>query len=302
MTCALTIDVHRSDEPSWIARSSAALSERALLATYFVPTSLLSNDEVKAALRRASSDGHQIGTHGHHHDARERLALGATGTIDLEFLSRSAATFADVFGRSARAFRSPCWCGLSERTLDTLAALDYHVDSSSTPQRLGLLSSSPFENAWLLSGRRPHFLRPGLLEVPTTCFVVPFGTMALAAVRDVGGRALVSAFATEARLRGVVVNLQLHPADFVPDRSYRGHNFTWRGFLPRSGGMAVRRWLSDLEPGRLHRRVWSAIERLREGGFLFTTLDGVYARVVGSEFDTSEEGARSSRIAERSHG
>src|SRR5688572_12667768 len=102
--CGVTIDVHESDQPDWIARSADALSAERFFGTYFVPTSLLRQPSMKTALQRVIAQGHEVGTHSHHHDTRERLALSAKQGASLDFLTRSARDFADTFGRDARSF------------------------------------------------------------------------------------------------------------------------------------------------------------------------------------------------------
>lgn len=281
--CGVTIDVHESDQPDWIARSADALSAGRFFGTYFVPTSLLRQPSMKTALQRVIAQGHEVGTHSHQHDTRERLALSAKHGASLDFLTRSARDFADTFGRDARSFRSPCWCGLSEAALDQLALLGYTVDSSSTPQRLGLLSSAPFENPWLFSARAPTFLRPTLLEIPSTSFIVPFGRMLLGIARLAGSRGATALFAAEAMFTAAVVTIQLHPSDFFSDQSHAStqRRPALRDLVPRRGrGILARHWLADLDPLRLSQRVWAVLNQLRNFEFEFATLQDISMRVA----------------------
>jgi len=238
---------------------------------------------MKTALQRVIAQGHEVGTHSHRHDTRERLALSAKQGASLDFLTRSALDFAEAFGREARSFRSPCWCGLSEAALDQLALLGYRVDSSSTPQRIGLLSSAPFENPWLFSARAPTFLRPTLLEIPSTSFIVPFGRMLLGIARLAGSRGLTAFFAAEAMLSAAVVTIQLHPSDFLSDHPHGStqRRFALRDLVPRRGrGILARHWLADLDPLRLSQRVWAVLKQLQTFGFEFATLQDISTRVV----------------------
>jgi hypothetical protein len=70
---------------------------------------------------------------------------------------------------------------------DELARLGYTVDSSATPQRPGILSSFPGDSPYLWARRSPHFVPPTLLEVPTSCALIPLAAPSFQTLRRVGG-------------------------------------------------------------------------------------------------------------------
>ncbi len=282
-TCAITLDIHTTDTPDDIREAHVVLAERGFVATYFVPTSLLEDARFREALRMLDDSRFEIGTHSHCHNLSEVVALSSESEGALEFLKRSVYVYEDFFGRRPTSFRSPSWCWLSERTLDTLADLGYQVDSSSTPQRIGLFSSYPFDNHCLLSPRKPAFVRPGLLEVPTSSFIIPFGRLSLAAFRKWGGLAFASGFCVEAILTGHVVTIQLHPKDFVPGGERPMKRWSFKDFVPiRGQGFGVRHWILDEDPGRMTDRVLAVLDLFRRVGLEPMTLSSIYNRMVGN--------------------
>ena len=67
-----------------------------------------------------------------------------------------------------------------------LCRLEYYVDASDTPQRLGIFSPYPTQNPWLWALRRPHFICDTLLEVPTSALVFPLASPTCATLRRLG--------------------------------------------------------------------------------------------------------------------
>jgi hypothetical protein len=133
----------------------------------------------------------------------------------LNFLEDSKSCFEDSLGYSPRYFRSPTWCGLGFPAVEELVRLGYQVDCSATPQRPGLLSSLPFENPWIFAPRRPYWLRRGLLEIPTSTFLLPLGSAAFAMLRGLGSRILLRFLRMEARKStGEVLLLSFDIQDF----------------------------------------------------------------------------------------
>ena len=275
---AVTLDIHADDAPDDVVRAHRTLRERGIAPTYFVPTSLLDAESMRQALRIVD-DGHsEIGTHGHHHDAREIQAL-ASGDVPLDFLQRSADDYATFFGRRPSTFRSPCWCALSPRAFDRLAELGYLVDSSATPQRLGLFSSNPADNPWLWTPREPRFVRPSLLEVPTSSFVIPFGSLSLALLRRWGGLAFASSFIAEATWTSSVVTIQLHAADFMTEGGPPRRRPTLGDLRYAPGrGWGMRYWPLDRDRRRMNVRVLSVLDLFRRAGLESLTLAGVHHR------------------------
>ena len=63
--------------------------------------------------------------------------------------------YQETFGSAPISFRSPAWCPLSPNAIAALVKLGYRVDSSVTPQRLPIFSSTPYANTWF-SHTAPH--------------------------------------------------------------------------------------------------------------------------------------------------
>lgn len=282
--CVITLDLHEDDIPEDIRNAHALLTERGVYATYFIPTSLLQSARFRNVIKELDDGLSEIGTHSHRHDLSEINALSCAQEGTLDFLRHSARVYEDFFGRPPVVFRSPCWCRLADRSLDLLAELGYQVDSSSTPQRLGLFSSYPFENPWLLSPRRPHFVRPGLLEVPTSSFVVPFGRLSLAAFRKWGALAFAAAFMVEGLAFGHVINLQLHPQDFVPRGDQQRKVWSFKDLMPIDGqGFGMRHWILDENRRRMTDRVLAILDAFRTFQFKSVSFSAVYQRVAGND-------------------
>ena len=170
---ALTVDVHAEDRPADIRRAAAWLYEHGIPATFFVPSALFEDARFRPHVIRLPSLGFEVGSHGHQHDFIEIHALMRGGATDLDFLRLSHALYQEVLGDPPISFRSPAWCPLGPDAIAALVKLGYRVDSSATPQRLPIFSSTPYANTWLFARRTPYELAPGLLEVPTSCLLLP---------------------------------------------------------------------------------------------------------------------------------
>ena len=246
MRSILTFDLHLDDRPSDIDTCVGRLESVGWRASFFVPTSMLDLPSFHGPLRSLAARGYELGTHSHHHDRTEIAALRGGDRKALGFLERSAKAFEDFFGEPPRIFRSPCWAHMSSEALDELARLGYHADSSCTPQRPGVLSSFPYDNRHLLLPRAPRFVRPGLLEVPTSTLLVPLGWPTFCTLRRRGSVFLTSLLALEAAMRySLVLVGQFHISDLAPGGEelprVKRH---WRDLIPRArGGIAARRWL-----------------------------------------------------------
>lgn len=273
MKVAITLDLHHGDDPDDILLACEFLGERGIPATFFIPSALLETREYGEVLRRIPSFGHEPASHTHRHDARELGALVRGRGAELDFLAHSRRVHEDAFGASPTSFRSPAWCFLGPAAIERLSELGYRVDSSATPQRLGIFSSDPFGNVWTYSPRRPYPLTGTLLEVPTSSFLFPAGNPTFATLRRAGSLALVGLLAAEARWRGSrVLNLQFHPADFATAP---------RGPVPRlprpslgdfllrpQGGFGFRYHVRCLDPVRAGERTRAIFGLLEPATFL----------------------------------
>jgi hypothetical protein len=275
MRAIITFDLHLNDRPRDILTCADRLESAGWTGSFFVPTSMLDRPDFGQPLRELARRGYEIGTHAHRHNGAEQAALRGEGGEGLGFLERSSKTFADFFGRPPRTFRSPCWAWLCPEALDELARLGYHVDSSSTPQRPGLLSSFPFDNRHLLLARAPRFIRPGLLEVPTSTLLVPLGWPTFCTLRKGGSLVLARLLVLEASIRSpLVVVAQFHVSDLAPGEGHMTrHPFRWRDLVPRArGGIAARRWLRLTDRRRVA-EVSVAVMSLMAEGDLVTFAD-----------------------------
>jgi peptidoglycan/xylan/chitin deacetylase (PgdA/CDA1 family) len=279
MKVAITLDLHHGDEPDDILLACEFLGERGVPATFFIPSSLLETREYGAVLRRIPAYGHEVASHTHLHDGREMAALVGGGGADLDFLEHSRSVHEDAFGERPVSFRSPAWCFLGPAAIERLSGLGYRVDSSATPQRLGIFSSAPWGNVWTYSPRRPYPLTDTLLEVPTSSFLFPAGNPTFATLRRRGSLALVGLLAAEAKLRGSrVLNLQFHPADFTAEPRGPVPRLPWpslRDFMLRpQGGFGFRYYVRCLDPMRAGERTRAIFDLLGPSAS-FVSLAGV---------------------------
>lgn len=242
---AITVDVHKSDKPADIRAACESLARQNVRATFFVPASLLRSRRHRNALRMIPQCGHEAGSHGYAHDWSEVDALiGGAHPKQLSFLERAQSTAADFYGAAPSAFRSPVWCRLGRIALDELVRLGYTVDSSATPQRLMVFSSLPFGPGWTLCPRGAHYIRPTLLEIPTSTFIVPLASPAFRLLRRTFSLLLLSLLVHESRLfRDRVITVQFDASDFTGTTPVEDA-LSLRDFaLQRHGGWPVRRYL-----------------------------------------------------------
>jgi hypothetical protein len=260
LTVVITVDVHYGDVPEDISFAADWLAARAIPATFFIPSALLQSG-LRDRLRDVVAMGHEVGSHTHHHDLNEMEALIYGSAQRLAFLEASYGTHGDFFGVTPRSFRAPCWCSLGQAALDELQRLGYAVDSSATPQRLSLLGSTPFSRAWTYSPRSPYYLRPGLLEVPTSTALIPAGSSTFQTLRGLS-KQFLQLLLLDARLgTGRVIVLQFHPCDFNPQSSHRtvhaaaySQRLRISHFWPRRyGGFGFKHFLKETDPERVSR-------------------------------------------------
>ncbi len=287
----LTVDIHDSDSPGNIERFLEFLRNVAIKATFFVPTALLEAERFRQDFSALGRADHELGTHGHDHDREEITALGSGRAGDLDFLRRSAESFAGAFGYRPRVFRSPSWCGLGAAALDLLAELGYQVDSSATPQRPGLLSSFPTRNPYLFSARSPHFLRPTLLEVPTSTALIPAGAPSFQTLRQTGSTLMMQSFFLEAALfPSRVVVVQMHTGDVVGNPMLPADTkMKLADLIPRrQGGVRARKALRMRDPEAIRRVSLAVIEQMKNRGS-FVSLAEVYASATARTQDLVQE-------------
>jgi hypothetical protein len=248
----ITIDVHESDAPRDVRVAADRLASYGIRATFFVPGTLLESPAYAEALRALPRLQHEVGSHGFQHDWSEVNALvHGTSAAQLSFLERARTAFEDLYGHRPLAFRAPAWCRLNDRALDELVRLGYHVDSSATPQRLNVLGSMPFDRGWLWSRRSPHYLRPALLEVPNSTFLLPAASPTFRFLRRQCSSWFVRLLVLEAALcRNRIVALQFDARDLNPLAMAHEHRpIKATDFIPnRAGGLTFRRHVQEFDP------------------------------------------------------
>ena len=275
----ITIDVHRGDDPRAIDHCSGWLEERGLPATFFVPTTLLLDDHLGPALRRLGSSIHAVGSHGHLHSDAEVAALWGGDRTALFFLTHSRDLHETTYGQAPELFRAPLWCAMSRVAFATLDELGYRVDCSSTPQRPGILSSYPLRSPWLRAPREPYFVSDRLLEVPTSCFLIPLGSPTFLTLRRAASTAFLKLLALEAKVRSrIVLNLMLHPNDFLVPSSYRRlGRLTLRHLVPRRNkGLIWRHALKARDPEKIVDCTHALLATT--SAYEVTTLRQIYSR------------------------
>ncbi len=285
---ALTVDVHEEDRPADVSRAADWLHEANIEATFFVPSALLTHPDFRPHILRLPSLGHEVGSHSHQHDFAEIRALMRGTAADLGFLRRSHALYAEAFGGAPVSFRSPAWCPLGAAAIRALVGLGYRVDSSATPQRLPIFSSTPYANTWLASPRGIHELAPGLLEVPTSSLMLPAASPTFLTLRRRAASAFLRLLLWEAQcFSDRVPCVQFHVGDFVSDAvaAPPDERLGLSSFLPqRDGGLRFKVFLRERDPRQVYAITLGIIEALRsEPGAGFVTL----AKLVGARPSSS---------------
>jgi len=253
---ALTVDVHEEDRPADVGHAARWLHEHGIPATFFVPSALFAHPGFRPHIAILPSLGFEVGSHGHQHDFTEIRALMRGCGADLDFLRRSHDLYRATFGCAPISFRSPAWCPLGKAAIQTLVDFGYRVDSSATPQRLPIFSSTPYANTWLFARRGLHELAPGLLEVPTSCLLLPAASPTFLTLRRGAASAFLRLLLWETRRwRDRVPCVQLHVSDFVPDAPPTPPEETLGpgSFLPRrDGGLRFKVFLRERDPRRVY--------------------------------------------------
>ena len=254
----ITLDLHKHREIARCVQESAELfSHYGQRATYFVPAGYLRMyDSLTHTLRRVREMGHDVGCHGLNHTPDEDLGLLPP---DREFalLREATSRLEDGLGAQVTSFRAPCY-RISQHTLRALDELGYKADLSMTPQQVPILSSAPWTMGRLLAPRSPYHpskaspWRRGdlrLLEIPTSCFLVPFAQATVLALPVFSDRLMRPLLAFEARRFKRPLVLQLHPESVVGKDDWKFPPLQWRDFLPaRAGGFKFRYKLIERDP------------------------------------------------------
>jgi len=282
---AITVDLHQWDDSFDITFSAEWLARARIRATYFVPSEMFLQSSHRARLHDLTKFGHEVGSHSHLHDPSEKNALVRGKKAHLGFLEESKKIYEDFYGMSPRSFRSPCWCRLGPDALDELQRLGYTVDSSVTPQRLSFTGSYPYEGSWLFSSRRLRHLRPGLLEIPSSAFLIPASSTAFRIIRAQSLRFIRALLWEALHFSDRVVTIELHPEDFNPDsqRLWIWNSLKPRDFLLRKiGGLGFRHYLQDPSYRRISERTHSLLQLLAKHRIMtLTEIDQLITKTNG---------------------
>lgn len=260
----VTLDVHEHPNLHSVLLTSAEYFSRGgQRVTYFVPAGFVAGDPgLPRVLRELRAHGHSVGCHGLNHTPAEDLRR-LSPRQEFSLLSQATRMLEDALGGPVTSFRAPVF-RLSNRTLPILAELGYRADLSVTPQRLSLLSSSPWCFQWMRAPRapyRPHRRSPfkrgdvNLLEIPTSCLLLPFAHATMTGVRSKGMSAMTRALVWEALRFERVLVLLLHPESIAGEDFYWGRRkLRWSDFIPRrNGGLGLRYHFGDIPPEQSQR-------------------------------------------------
>lgn len=241
-------------------------------------------------VRELLACGHAIGNHGLTHgpgeiydvlppDAQERTLREATAELE------------DVAQQPVRFFRAPVF-RISGATIRALDALGYEAELSMNSQRLGLLSSDPWNISWMLAPRRPYhpdLQRPWrrgqsrLWEIPLSCALVPFMSNTMLIFGRYFMQVFFSALCAEARFTGGPVVFMTHPEELHADRpAAERRRFRWKDLLPLTYGFGFRHALMETDPAIIAHKSLRLFEAMRAvPGVRFYTVPEFVRRLNG---------------------
>jgi peptidoglycan/xylan/chitin deacetylase (PgdA/CDA1 family) len=296
----ITLDVHEHPKLDAVLRESGEVfAGEGVPVTYFVPSGfLIKRPGLSQVLRGLTALGHSIGCHGLNHTPDEDLR-GLSHGEEFALLSKATRILEDALGKPVTSFRAPVF-RLSKRTPRLLSELGYRADLSVTPQRLSLLSSTPWCFQWLWAPRAPYHphrkspYRRGdvdLIEIPTSCVLLPFAHATMTGIRSRGMSAMLEILAWEARRFDRVLVLLLHPESITGEDFYWDERkLRWSDFIPWSnGGLSLRYHFGDIPPEKSRGLSEELLARVRARHDLREMSVDEYLRSVQS---TSEAPAR----------
>ena len=289
----ITYDIHITNYPLETIRRALreALAEHDRIrarATFFFPAEAARL--LAAEVREPAAAGHEIGCHGLTH-RRGELYDRLSPDDQRDRLARATAELEAVVGRDIRSFRAPAF-RLSGATLRALDELGYDADLSMNSQRLGLLSSDPWNFSWMVAPRLPYHpdglrpWRPGRLriwEIPLSCVLLPFmsTTMLVAGLGPM--RLFFRVLLAEARVSAKPVVYMTHPEELVADRPRPdARPFRWRSLLPGEYGFEFRHALVERDPRTIARRSRELFDHMRSAGPVTFQTVGEYVLRLNS--------------------
>ena len=290
----ITLDLHKHRElANCVWESAEYFSRHNQRATYLVPAAYVRMFESLAGtLRQVRALGHSVGCHGLNHTPDEDLGE-LPREREFALLKEATVILEDALGEPVTSFRAPSY-RISRSTLPILDELGYKVDLSVTPQHFPLFSSTPWGYERLLAPRSPYHpseqspLSRGdlrLLEIPTSCLVMPFAQATILAVPKLARKVMAPLLATEARRFKRVFVLQLHPESVVGKDDWKFPPLRWTDFLPaRTGGFKFRYKFIERDAAKVQTLTLQLLTELRaEASLKPISVDDYLADDYGRE-------------------
>ena len=274
VTVLVTYDIHlHAYVPGQMERFLHSTLEeharRAVPATFLFPAEAAR--QLQPTVRTLLEAGHEIGNHGLTHQGGEVYDL-LSRQVQEQFLRQATDELEAVTQRRMRCFRAPAF-RLSGTTIAALEALGYEAELSMNSQRLGLLSSDPWNVSWMLAPRGPyhpdvrHAWRRGttrMWELPLSCVLVPFMSNTMRIFGLPFMKAFFRLLHAEARATGRPVVFMSHPEELCEARpADLTRPFRWRDLLPSRYGFQFRQTLIENDPAKVAQLNRSLLDYMR---------------------------------------
>ena len=262
VTVLVTYDIHvhaysAGEMERFLHATLREYARRAVRATFLFPAEAAR--QLQPAVRTLLAAGHEVGNHGLTHQGEEVYDLLAP-KVQERLLRQATDELEAVIQRRVRCFRAPAF-RISGATIGALEQLGYDAELSMNSQRLGLLSSDPWNASWMLAPRGPyhpdvrHAWRRGttrLWELPLSCLIVPF----MSNTMRIFGLPLMKRFFrvlhAEARVTGQPIIFMTHPEELCEARAADPKRpFRWRDLLPSRYGFQFRHTLIENDPANV---------------------------------------------------
>ena len=244
-------------------------ARRAVPATFLFPAAAAR--QLQPTVRTLLDAGHEIGNHGLTHQGEEVYDLLAP-EVQERFLRQATEELQALTQRRMRCFRAPAF-RFSGTTIGVLEHLGYDAELSMNSQRLGLLSSDPWNVSWMLAPRGPyhpdvrHAWRRGttrLWELPLSCLMVPFMSNTMRIFGLPFMKAFFRLLHAEAQATRHPVIFMSHPEELCEARPADSTRpFRWRDLLPSRYGFQFRHALIENDPAKVARLNRSLLDYMR---------------------------------------
>jgi hypothetical protein len=263
VTILLTYDIHLvaygpEDVERFLDVTLAEHARRAIPATFMFPAAAAR--QLEPAVQRLVAAGHEVGNHGLTH--QDEIYDVLAPDVQARFLAQATRELEAVTRRRVRSFRAPVF-RISGATVAALENLGYDVELSMNSQRLGLLSSDPWNVSWMMAPRGPYHpdvalpWRRGatrIWEIPLSCALVPFMSKTLRIFGLGFTKALFRLLHLEARQTGRPIVFMTHPEELCAERPAEPTRpFGWRDLLPSRYGIEFRNTITENDPAKIVR-------------------------------------------------